>query len=62
MKKDEERLEAIPIQRIVERLHGTTVGWVYLWNTGEETRLWLGPELEDVIYEPFSKDAQAFED
>jgi hypothetical protein len=42
---DGKNLEAVPIAKIVARISGETVGWVYRWNTGETAELWLKSKL-----------------
>ncbi|WP_299668423.1 hypothetical protein [uncultured Ruegeria sp.] len=55
MGKKSERREGVAIQRIVDRLTGKTVGWVYRWNTDEITHLWLARKTKDVDFLPLKK-------
>lgn len=55
----QEREEAAPITRLLDGT-GTTNAWVYQWNTGELSVLWLGrPEDASVINPPIALDVLA---
>ncbi|PLS20135.1 hypothetical protein [Neptunicoccus cionae] len=48
---DEDRLEAKAIGRILDRHSGKVVGWIYEWNTGERSRMWITNYRGRVVYE-----------
>lgn len=45
------RLEAQPIDRILDRETRQVVGWLYLWNTGDLVPKWKDGIKTDVVYE-----------
>ena len=47
-----DRLEAVPIYRLVCNATGLTVGIEYHWNNGETSALWRGKVHEDVLRVP----------
>ena len=41
---------AVPIKIIRDRQTGEFVGWLYRWNTGAESVMWVSGPREDVIF------------
>jgi hypothetical protein len=48
---NDSREEAVPIARLM-RKDGTTVGWVYRWNTSELSILWIDRDRTPARIEP----------
>lgn len=48
------KLEGVAVARIVERSTGKTLGWVYRWNNGEVSKLWLRDKKVYVDVVPIS--------
>lgn len=48
---DTKRLSAEPIERIIDITTDQPVGWVYKWNTGETTVMWMTRTTEKIRYE-----------
>lgn len=49
--KEQARLHAHAVNRILDRKTGELVGWLYKWNTGELVPRWKAEAKSDVVYE-----------
>ena len=49
--KEQARLHAHAVNRILDRETGELVGWLYRWNTGELVPRWRAGARSDVIYD-----------
>lgn len=45
-----ERVEAVPIKRILCVRTGSILGYLYRWNTGETEPMWFGRASKDIVY------------
>lgn len=45
-----ERVEAVPIKRILCVRTGAILGYLYRWNTGETEAMWFGRASKDIVY------------
>ena len=45
-----DRVEAVPIKRIICVRTGALLGYLYRWNTGEIEPMWFGRSSKDVTY------------
>jgi len=50
-KSEQEKLEARAIRRILDRKSGVVVGWIYLWNNGQEEPMWICERRDGVTYD-----------
>ena len=49
--KEQKRLQARAVKRILDRQTGKLVGWLYEWNTGELVPRWNAKAQTDVVYD-----------
>lgn len=49
--KDQKRLHARAVKRILDRQTGELVGWLYEWNTGELVPRWKAKAQTDIVYD-----------
>lgn len=49
--KDQKRLHARAVKRILDRQTGELVGWLYEWNTGELVPRWKANAQTDIVYD-----------
>ena len=49
--KEQTRLHAHAVSRILDRENGELVGWLYKWNTGELVPRWRAGVKSDVVYD-----------
>jgi len=55
------RLQAVPIKRILSRVSGQTVGYVYEWDNGEHQPMWLANRVRAVDYAPIESMSLEFD-
>ncbi|MEM9043816.1 MAG: hypothetical protein AAGC81_03915 [Pseudomonadota bacterium] len=49
--KQQKRLHACAVKRILDRQTGELVGWLYEWNTGELVPRWKAKAQTDIVYD-----------
>ena len=51
VRKEQKRLHAHAVKRILDRQTSELVGWLYQWNAGELVPRWKSKAKKDVIYD-----------